>query len=288
MKLIRIFLIQQAIYLSQASAVDVRDHGIVQRDRSTRLLSTTTSSWSNILALICPPDLKYCPHHKDKQESSTREEGSDATDISTSSATSSFENTPTSSSISSSTTDGSTSYTSSSGSTSDMSTSSLLSSTTSSGGSESTTSSGGSESTSSTSSSSSSKTETDDTEVDESSTVYYKKQTTDDNVLEEENNATKDIVGEMNLGFLYIVGAVLLVGGLAMAVVQKRKRSTANIEGRRTTGLIDLTEDPESAFVAMEMAGIDNNNDNFVHTSIPSSDIYTDIDDIVVEYGVKM
>jgi HSP20 family molecular chaperone IbpA len=106
--------------------------------------------------------------------------------------------------------------------------------------------------------------------------------------VEDENSATKDIVDKFDLRFLYIVGAALLVGGLAMAVVQRRKRSTTNIEGGKS-GLIDISEDSESAFVAMEMAGFDDTNINDTrNTSTLSSDVYNDIDDVVVEYGVKM
>ena len=104
--------------------------------------------------------------------------------------------------------------------------------------------------------------------------------------MEEENNATKGVVNGFDFGFLYIVGAALFVGGLAMIVVQRRNRSASNIEGSKT-GLIDISDDPESAFVAMEMAGADNNNTTSNISAI-SSDIYSDINDVVVEYGVKM
>ena len=273
MKIIRFILMQQAIYLAQASTsirgATEQDHGLIQRDIETTRQLNTSSSWSNILALICPPHLKHCPHHKDQKSSSsssssgsTEEEGSTSSVGTTSSATSTTDDTT------------ETSSSSTSGTSSSSSASSVSSSTSSS--------SSGSSSTSSTSS-----TGTDDTVADEPSTVYYT--TTDDSVVEEENSATKDIVNKIDLRFLYIVGAALLVGGLAMAVVQRRKRSTTNIEGGKS-GLIDISEDSESAFVAMEMAGFDdtNNISNTRNTSTLSSDIYNDIDDVVVEYGVKM
>ena len=278
-------MMQHAIYLAHASLASTSSHEIVPRDNTaTRRKLSSTSSWSSVLAFICPRHLKHCPHHNEWQKSRTGAEeqasdgGADSSSTSTSSASSTSENTTRTSSSSTSSATASDSSTSGA---SDSSTSGASGSSTS-GASGSSTSgaSGSSTSGTSVSTSSTSSGATDDTTEDESSTV------TDDNVLEEENNATKGVVNGFDFGFLYIVGAALFVGGLAMIVVQRRNRSASNIEGSKT-GLIDISDDPESAFVAMEMAGADNNNTTSNISAI-SSDIYSDINDVVVEYGVKM